>query len=110
MPDKPSALKISFKKGEKQTGLSSVGNPYPDTDIKLDGLKVGYIDAPTWQTKDGLWCVRVMRVKERTEAEPAPFIWVTFKRRFEFEPEARTFIKEGALEKLDFELYRIPKE
>lgn len=88
--------KFTFKKRPKNTGLSGVGYPYPDTYIKLDKKYVGYISAPNWQTKDNLWRVRFMKKKEITKADPSPFSWTSLSKVFETEQEAREFIKRNS--------------
>ena len=104
-------MKITFKKDSPATGLSSVGSPNPDTNIKVDKLVVGTIAAPNWQTKDNLWSVRLTVAKEKTEDDPAPFRWITMKKRFASEPEAREFVR-GHLASIvggrNLELYQFP--
>jgi hypothetical protein len=48
-------MKITFKKGAKPTGLFSVGHPFADTIIKIDGKEVGYITAPSWESQTHQW-------------------------------------------------------
>lgn len=90
-------MKFSFRKGKKPTGLNAIGSPNPDTAILLKKKEVGLIVGPSWQTKDSLWQIRIMLVKEPSKEDPAPFQWATFKSKFETEPEAREFIR-GNLE------------
>lgn len=99
-------MKITFKKEKKETGLSGVGNPRPNTQIKMDGLVVGLIAAPNWRTKTDLWSVRLAKVQEPTDSDPAPFRWVSLAKKFESESNAREYIKDGVLKRLGFELYQ----
>ncbi len=103
-------MKITFKKEKKETGLASVGHLYPDTEIKVSGLVVGHIVAPNWRTKTNLWTVRLAKVQEPTQFNPAPFKWVGFAKKFDTEPEARIYIKGGVLERVDFEIYQFPND
>lgn len=80
-------IKLSFKKEKPETGLASIGNPYPATQVKIDKKVVGMIYPPTWRSKDNLWHVR-FSVKNNDN-----FHWITLKKRFDSEPEAREFIK-----------------
>lgn len=106
-------MKFTFKKDKAETGLAAVGNSHPDTNIKVSGLVVGYIAAPNWRTESNHWKVRLAIAKERTKEDPAPFKWITLKKRFDSEPEAREFIKGGIIkEMLDWckwELHQFPK-
>lgn len=87
-------MKFTFKKEKKETGLTSVGYPYPRTQIKESKQIIGYIDPPNWQTKDNLWRIRIAIEKEPTKEQPAPFRWIQFKATFPTEPEAREWVKE----------------
>ena len=86
---------ISFKKCKPETGLASIGYPFPNTNIKVNKKQVGYITAPTWQTKDDKWGIHLAIIKKSTKASPCPWKWVSIKRRFDTEPEARIWIKEN---------------
>lgn len=93
-----SKTSFTFKKEPAETGLASVGNPHPDTQIKLNKRRVGCISAPSWSTKDNKWGIKFTVTKETTWG------WVTIKHRFDDEPSARQWIKDHAsqiLEKLD---------
>lgn len=88
-------FKLSFRRGPRPTGLSAVGNPYPDTDIKCGGQKVGYISGPTWQSKDHKWVVRFMVFKADIMEDNNPncsWKWVTLKQKFDSEREARDYV------------------
>lgn len=82
-------MKFSFKKEPRETGLASVGNPHPSTVIKLEKKQVGTIIAPNWQTEDGLWGVNLMIKNDSSLG----WKWMRLKKRFESEPEARTYLK-----------------
>lgn len=90
MKEKPK--KFTFKKGKQETGLAGIGNPYPDTDIKLDKMSVGWIDAPTWNTKDNLWRVYLL-VKD--DSTSGGFRNVRLKATFNEEKEARVWLNEN---------------
>jgi len=81
--------KFTFKKQKAQTGLMGVGHPYPDTDIKLNKMSVGYIGAPCWNTKDHKWGVHLM-----FESEDGQWMWKAVKQRFDSEPDARVWLQE----------------
>lgn len=100
------SMKLSFKKHARETGLRAVGNPYPDTDIKLGGKKVGYLDAPSWNSADRQWRIRFAIKRQQAPGFPANFDWVTLTARFDTEPEAREFVKQN-IEKIKakFDLY-----
>ena len=87
-------MKFTFKKEAPTTGLAGVGNPYPDTAIKLKKKVVGQIIAPTWQTTDHKWRVGFM-----VEAETGRWDWRFLKQRFDTEPEVRIWLNER-IEKL----------
>lgn len=80
---------LSFKKEARKTGLAGVGYPHPSTIIKFNKRECGRIAAPNWQTKDSLWRVRLAKV------EGSRFKWVTLKKTFATEPEARGWLKEN---------------
>lgn len=83
--------KFTFKKEKPQTGLASVGNPNPDTIIKLDRMQVGSIVAPWWSSEDNKWAVRLIQAVEGDQE----FRWVTLKKRFDEEPEARQYLNDN---------------
>lgn len=90
-------MKFTFRKGEKPTGLGSIGNPYPFTDIKLDRKQVGNIVPPNWRTADNKWAI-TLRVTAPDLPAEANRSWknVTLKARFDSEPDARSFIIRNA--------------
>ena len=98
-------LKFTFKKQPKETGLRAVGTPYPDTDIKVNKKAVGYISAPNWQTKTIAWKIRLAVKKEITTDDPAGFKWVSAKKVFGSEADARQWIKENTEELSNLDLY-----
>lgn len=81
-------MKITFKKEKPETGLAAIGNPYPNTQIKVDGKQVGYIYAPTWSITDRKWKVS-LAVKEGDTR----WKWIFVKTRFDTEPDARSWVK-----------------
>jgi hypothetical protein len=80
---------LSFKKQPRETGLRAVGNPYPNTTIRLDGLQVGQIIAPFARSLGGDSQWKVSLMEKRGEDN---FDWVTFKARFESEADARAWV------------------
>ena len=99
-------MKLTFKKHAKETGLRAVGNPYPDTDIKLGGKKCGYISAPNWQSVDRQWRIKLAIKREPVPGFPANFDWVTLSARFDDEKAAREFVKANVEKIKDkFDLY-----
>ena len=84
------ARKFTFKKQPKETGLAAIGHPYPDVDIKLKKLVIGYIDAPTHLTLDSKWRIRLKVVN--VNMTPG-WQWITLKGVFDTEKEARTFLQ-----------------
>lgn len=87
------AKKFTFKKEPIETGLASVGNPNPPTNIKLDKKVVGLIVGPNWRSKDQLWRVRLMVNREMKDN--CDWKWVTLKATFEEEPKARVYLNEN---------------
>ena len=87
--------KFTFRKDPRETGLAGVGNPYPNTNIKWEKKVVGCISAPSWNTTDNKWGIRLMVKKD----ERPGWAWVRLKARFDTEPEAREFLNEN-VEKL----------
>lgn len=86
---------LSFKKQPKETGLRAVGSPIPNTDIKLNGKRFGYLCAPTWQTKDGKWGVYFMAYKTEPDDNPnCDWRWLSAKDRFDSESDARQWMKD----------------
>ena len=87
---------LSFKKQARETGLRSVGNPVPSVDIKINKKVIGYLSAPTWQTKDNKWGINFSVVKPEPDENPnCKWKWIAVKTRFETENEAREFVKEN---------------
>ena len=69
-------------KMNRETGLRAVAyRPY--SDVKVHGVVVGNI-------RDGR--VRLMVKKAKTQEDPAPFKWVTLKKEFRSDAEAREFL------------------
>jgi hypothetical protein len=87
--------KFTFKKEPRETGLRSVGRPYPDTQIKLEGKRVGMIAAPSRFGGDA-WQVRLVQKLEPTEADPCPWRWIFFKTTHETEADAREWLRQNA--------------
>lgn len=94
--------KFTFKKQKPITGLAGVGCPYPDTTIYFNrdrNRTIGYIDAPTWETKDRKWRIRLM-----VKTGNSNWNWITLKAKFDTEPEVREFLlknQDAIVEKYD---------
>lgn len=93
-------MKLSFKKQPKETGLRSVGNPYPYVEIKGDKKKVGWIHPKSWQVDQySVW----FYVKDGSGFKN---VQLTF--RCDTEQEAREFIKaKWARIQEKFDLYQL---
>ena len=87
---------IHFKKQPKETGLASIGRPHPTVSIYWRGRYIGYIDPPTWSTKDQLWRVR-LRVTSNGKSDLA-WKWGVAKTTFSNEKEARKWCKDTITE------------
>ena len=98
------AKKFTFKKEKRETGLAGVGNPNPDTQIKLDKKQVGIIVGPNWNTEDHKWRVR-FAVKDENN-----FTWKTLKMRFDDEPSARIFVNQHIEALLNWNLHSFEDE
>lgn len=108
-------MKFTFKKDAQMTGLAGVGNPRPDTRIKMNKQEIGCISAPNWQSKDDKWTVRFTVTKEATKEDPCEWKWVTVSKRFDSEPEARLFVKANletvlSKNKLTLHLFPFPED
>lgn len=94
---------FSFKKQPRETGLRSVANPYPTTDIRLEPGKrfIGHIVPPNFWDKHSDWHVTVCVKDEKSHCG---WTWKIFKARHSSEPHARAWIKnnEAELLKIDF--------
>ena len=80
-------MRLTFKKHKKETGLAACSEPYPPTDIKVDGLVVGTVSPPHWSHNDGMWRVR-FAIKSKDKCR---FKWITMKTKHPNEPEARVW-------------------
>jgi hypothetical protein len=96
-------MKITFKKEPKCTGLARIGEPYPNTNIKVNKDAVGVIAAPRWNTPDNKWEVR-FTVKGSNGNPNCHWHWIRVKKRFDTESEAREWVKNN-LEGLNLALY-----
>lgn len=104
------ATKFTFKKEPRETGLASVGNPNPDTQIKLDKKRVGTIRGPSWSSKDNLWRVMFVVKTDEPEHKHCGWKWVTLKKKFETEPEARLFVNEHFEKMLSLKLHKFEED
>lgn len=83
-------MTLTYKKQKRETGLSAVGNPYPNTAIKLDSKMVGEISAPNWRSDGSTWRIRLMVV------DGTSWKWIQLKARPNTEEEARAFVTANA--------------
>lgn len=102
--------RFTFKKEPRETGLSGVACPYPNTRIKLGGKLVGTIYAPDWTTKDNKWSVQFMIQYEAGSTAPCEFRWATLKKRFDSEPEAREYVQANTAALLLWKLHAREEE
>ena len=85
--------KITFKKGEKPTGLASIANPHAHVDIKINGKVCGSINPPNAFTKDE-WKVGFKVNKKQPDDNPnCNWKWI-FSIGFKDENEAREKTKD----------------
>mgnify|MGYP001571938629 CR=1 FL=1 len=99
--------KFTFKKEPKNTGLYAVGHPHPDTDIKHDKKSIGTIVAPSWQSKDSKWTIRLMVKNNLNERSNCKWKWIQLKARFDEEPEARKYVQENSEALLKMNLHHL---
>lgn len=89
------ADKFTFKKQKRETGLSGVGYPNPNTDIKFNKKVCGTICAPNWQTEDHKWRIRLAVMKPEGMSENCDWKWISFKARFDTEQQAREWLQQN---------------
>ncbi len=90
-------MKFTFKKEPRVSGLAAIGNPNPDTQIKLNKKECGRIVGPVWSSTDKMWTIRFTVKKTVPDDNPnCDWKWVQFKKKFETEPEAREYITQNA--------------
>lgn len=70
---------FTFKLHPKETGLSSVGNPFQSCDIKLNKQTVGTIHAPNWMTKGNIYSVSFTVKNNDPEKSNCNWKWVRLK-------------------------------
>ena len=74
------------------------------TDIKLNKKEVGHISE---SKNDYKYNISFAIKKEKTKVDPAPFKWITLKKKADSEPEARNFIKKNEEEiQKKYDLYQ----
>lgn len=86
---------LSFKRRPKNTGLTGVGYPSQNVDIKINQKRVGYISAPNWTSQQEQWVIRIAIEKDdkHTDNNPnCPWMWVR-KGSTSDENIARAFVK-----------------
>lgn len=79
--------KITFKRQKKETGLAGVARPYASVDLKYKKKVFGYISPPSY-TSTG-WMVRICVCDPLSSSG---FTWMSFKKVFDTEDEARQFV------------------
>lgn len=82
--------RFTFKKGERETGLAAMVYR-PSTDIKYKKKKVGSIRPPSCMDKEHVH--RVMLMVNSNE-DNGGWHWVTLKKRFESEQDARDYLRQ----------------
>ena len=83
-------IKITFKNEARLTGLSGVGYPHRNTQIKINNKKFGYIRPPNWTTKDNKWEIFFAIVTENRNG----WKWVQIKDRFDSTELAKVYIQD----------------
>jgi hypothetical protein len=80
--------RFTFRRLPRETGLASVGRPWPDTEIKLGGRDVGLICSPSWSSDGMAWrvCLRIAAGESWENKR--------LKAQFENEDAARAFLNE----------------
>ena len=81
--------KFTFKNQPKETGLASVGNPNPQTDVKFEKKLCGLISPPNWQSKGRLYTI-MLSIKNVDSS--TGWSWITFKKRTETLQEAKEWL------------------
>uniref|UniRef100_A0A6M3L0A0 Uncharacterized protein n=1 Tax=viral metagenome TaxID=1070528 RepID=A0A6M3L0A0_9ZZZZ len=98
-------MPFTFKKQKKEGRYKSFQKDF--TDIKLKKKAVGYIA----QEETFSYRVSFAIKKEKTKSDPAPFKWITFKKRFKTEKRARKFANKNFNEIIEkFDLHKFEKE
>lgn len=104
--------KITFRRGPKQTGLSAIGDPYPQTDLKFKGKKFGAIFPPHYsgspEFSQEKWEIRIMLLKDdpsKSKNPNCPWRWVVFNAKFDEEPQARKYVAKHEKEILAMKLF-----
>lgn len=88
------ATKVTFKKHPALTGLAAVGHTQQSIDCKIKKKMFGTIDAPTWQTKDRKWSVRIMIMKTEPDGNPnCDWKWIACKFRFDDAEQAKQWLQ-----------------
>lgn len=82
---------ISFKRDPAETGLRSIGTPYPNVTIKWESKPFGVIYAPNWMTASGKWSISFKVSKIPTPESTGTWKWVRFLKVFDTEQDARKF-------------------
>ena len=80
-------------------------------DIKLKAKKVGYIAEPAHFSKEQGYGISFAVKKDPTREQPAPFKWVSVKKRFSSVEDAKAFLVEHFDELIkELDLYSFPKD
>jgi hypothetical protein len=94
------ATKVTFKNGEKETGLARIVRPYPETRMRLNKRVFGTIHPPTAMGAD-TWSISIMVMKETPDDNPnCDWKSITFAKKFDTLILAKEFIQE----KIDYVL------
>lgn len=100
--------KLSFKRDKKQTGLAGVGYPHQGSTIKMDGMDIGSIVPPTWNTRTNSFRIQIRRYAnevELTENPNCPWVNKFLTGHYDTDEKAREWIKanwDKLLDAVDF--------
>jgi hypothetical protein len=87
-------IDFTFKKGTKSTGLASVGAGTPSTTIKYAGKECGCIVFnDSWGSPHGGIKIRLMFEGAGKDNPNCPWRWVTVKKTFGSEEDAREYMQ-----------------
>lgn len=90
------ATKVTFKQHPALTGLAAVGHSKRSIDCKIKKQTFGTIDAPTWQTKDNKWSIRIMIKKDQPDDNPnCDWRWIGFRARFDEPEQAKQWLQDN---------------
>jgi len=86
-------MRLSFKRDEKATGLSSIASPFRGSSIKRNGNAVGRIRPPHWRTARIYWTVALRIKKTPTTQDPCEWGWIIHPGEHASDEKAREWVK-----------------